>query len=124
MSAFDKGAFRAAFPEFASTVTYPDAMLDFWLTVAGGYVDAIVWDALYTAGMSLCLAHHLVIAHNNSAGDPGASGLISSQSAGDVSVSYDTNAASEDKAGQWNLTSYGKQYIRMARLIGGVATYI
>jgi hypothetical protein len=123
--AFDKAAFRGAFPEFTSTVDYPDAMLTFQLLVAGAYVSEDKWSELYTVGMSLCLAHHLVLAKGNQSGTPGSgTGLVSGQSVGDISASFDTSSTSEERGGQWNLTTYGQQFTRMARLVGGCAIQI
>jgi uncharacterized protein DUF4054 len=123
--AIDKTAFRAAFPEFTSTVDYPDAMLSFWETVSGVHVSASKWGDLYNTGMYLVLAHYITIAKNNKAGNPGSgAGLVGSESAGDVSVSYDTGSTKEENAGQWNLTTYGQQYLRLCRMVGGVAVQI
>jgi len=123
--AMDKEAFRKNFPEFASKVDYPDTVMTFWESVAGAYVSEVKWTTLYTQGMSLVLAHFITLAKNNQAGAPGqGSGLISNQSVGDVSAGFDTSSTIEDKAGQWNLTTYGQQYIRMARMIGGCAVQL
>lgn len=120
--AINKTAFRTAFPEFASLTDYPDTVMEFWESMASAYVSEVKWSALYTVGMSLVLAHFLTIAKGNKS-DPGAGngGLISNQSVGDVSAGFDTTSTIEAGAGQWNITTYGQQYTRMARLIGGVA---
>lgn len=120
--AINKTAFRTAFPEFASLTDYPDTVMEFWESMASAYVSEVKWSALYTVGMSLVLAHFLTIAKGNKS-DPGAGngGLISNQSVGDVSAGFDTTSTIEAGVGQWNLTTYGQQYTRMARLIGGVA---
>lgn len=111
-----KATFRQSFPEFADAAVYPDSMLDFWLVVSNVHCSETKWAALFDVGMSLCLAHHLKVAK-----DAGDAGLVSSESAGDVSVSLDTSSTTEERGGNWNLTTYGKQFIRMARLVGGCA---
>jgi hypothetical protein len=116
--------FRQSFPEFNDVAQYPDHMLSFWATVAGVHVSESKWGDVYTVGMSLALAHYLVLANNNRTEAGITTGPVNSESTGDISTGYDTSASLEEKAGQWNLTSYGKQFIRMARLIGGVAIQI
>jgi len=120
----DIATFRTNFTEFTDETKYPDAMLTFWMTVAGVYVSATKWAELYDIGMSLALAHYLVIAGNNASSPGSGTGLINSQSVGDVSAGYDTSSTIEDGAGNWNLTNYGQQFIRMARLVGGCAVQL
>lgn len=49
-----------------------------------------------------------------------ARGLITSQSIGDVSVSFDVEAITKDLDGwaDWKSTAYGIQFATMARLLG------
>lgn len=121
---FDKAAFRAAFPEFADTVRYPDAMLNFWAGIGERLLIAHRWAAVYDYGLQLFVAHNITLAAQNAAsgasgGVPGsASGPISSKAVGSVSVSYDSASTIEPNAGHWNLTSYGKSLIHLARMIG------
>jgi len=121
----DNATFRTNFTEFASTTTYPEAMLTFWTSVAGNYVSASKWGDAYDIGMSLVLAHLLVTATANQSGGTGSGvGLSNSESAGDVSIGYDTANYSEKDGGHWNTTSYGRQYLRMAKFMGGCARQI
>ena len=123
----DKAAFRSEFPEFASTVKYPDAQLDFWASIAEKQTVQTIWLDLYPFAVKLYVAHEIVLAYQNaqassSGGVPGQSGGISSsKSVGSVSVSYDQNLTAEKNAGWWNLTRYGQQYIRLARMFGAQA---
>jgi hypothetical protein len=48
----------------------------------------------------------------------GNSGPASSKTVGSVTVAYDTAQTAEKDAGYWNLTTYGKQFIRLARMFG------
>ena len=123
---FDKAAFRAAFPEFADTARYPDAMLDFWAGIGERlmFPQQHRWDTVYDYGLQLFVAHNITIASQNvkagaAGGVPGGvSGPTTSKSVGSVSVSYDTASSIEPSAGHWNLTTYGKMLIHLARMIG------
>lgn len=117
-------SFRADFPEFASTTTYPDAMVSVWLAAAGNLLDAARWGALLDLGTELFIAHNLVLgardqkAATNGGTGGAASGVMSSKSVDKVSVSYDTGAGTIEGAGAWNLTTYGVRYLQLARLVG------
>lgn len=116
--------FRAEFPEFSDTAVYPDAQLTFWATIAERQVVQRLWCDLYTFGVKLYVAHEITIATQNkqasaAGGTPGQSGgIANSKAVGAVSVGYDANVAAEKDAGWWNLTNYGKQFIRLARMFG------
>ncbi len=123
----DVAAFRVNFPEFASVTKYPTTQIDFWAGVAELMVLDSVWKNMYTQGVQLYVAHEITLAAQNAAagasgGTPGTSGgVASSKSVGSVSVGYDSTATSEKNAGYWNLTNYGKQFIRFARMFGAGA---
>ena len=115
--------FRAAFPEFASTTVYPDAMVTFWAGVAGRSLSSDVCGEQYDDLLYLAVAHYISLAAANSdSGTAGATpgdgggGLIASEGMGPVNVSYvDTTV---DGGGDWNRTSYGQQHYRLLRAIG------
>jgi len=44
-------------------------------------------------------------------------GAISGEQA-EISVSYDVGAVTIEGAGQWNLTTYGTQFLELANLVG------
>ncbi|MCX5495375.1 DUF4054 domain-containing protein [Kaistia dalseonensis] len=117
-------SFRADFPEFASIVTYPDAMVAFWLTTAAKLLSIDRWAELLDLGTELFIAHNLALGARDQkaavAGGIGGSsaGLVASKAVDKVSVSYDTGAAAIEGAGAWNLTTYGTRYIQLARMIG------
>jgi Protein of unknown function (DUF4054) len=115
--------FRLDFPEFANTTTYTDSMIQFWLTLAASLINAAAWGALATQGQELITAHYLVGAVKNQlaaagGGMPGQVGVVSSKSAGPVSGSYNTELGALEGGGDWNTTSYGQQYLKLARLMG------
>jgi hypothetical protein len=79
---------------------------------------------LYNQGLELFTAHNIVLAAGNKASAaqgsiPGqANGVLTSKKVGSVGVTYDNTSAMELDAGHWNQTTYGRQYIRLARLLG------
>lgn len=120
--------FRADLPVFASTTTYPDSGVTFWLTLAdimlNGTTSGPRWGTLLTFGEELFTAHNLVLEAMNmkavvTGGIPGINrGVISSEAVGEVSLSYDTNVGIVEGAGHWNLTNYGIRFIQLARMAG------
>lgn len=121
------GAFRTSFPEFASTTTYPDSMINFWAGLAEKLVRPCVWGDCVTQGVQLYVAHEITLAAQNAAsasvgGTPGSQGgIASSKTVGSVSVGYDSASTSEKNAGWWNLTNYGRQFFRLAQIFGAGA---
>lgn len=121
---FDVAAFRTAFPEFASTESYPTPMVNFWLTLATQQIDPCIWKNTWNTGVSLYLAHELTLARQNAqaasvGGTPGTQGGVATQkTVGSVSVQYDAQTTTEKDAGYWNLTTYGKQFYRLSRVFG------
>lgn len=115
---------RADFPEFSSTTSYPDAVVNFWLGVAGNMLIASRWGNMLSVGIELYAAHNLVLEAQDAmttavGGIPGVSkGLVSGESIDKGSVSYDSASAAEANGGNWNLTKYGTRFIRMAKMFG------
>lgn len=116
--------FRETFPEFADIVKYPDAMITFWSALATAQVNCNRWRTQTLMGISLYTAHELVLAAQNQkagviGGSPGQqAGPANSKTVGSVTASYDASTTTEKDAGYWNLTTYGKQFIRLARIFG------
>lgn len=115
--------FRIDFPEFANVTMFPDAQVTMWGEVAEEFVSVDKWGIIRPKAVELFAAHSLVLAaQSQSASATGAipsgnAGAISSKSVGSANVSYDASAM-ELNAGHWNQTTYGRQYIRLARMIG------
>ena len=115
--------FRAVAPAFSDPVMFPDAEIQFWLDAASILLTCR-WGSALGIGTILFVEHNLALDASanpvsGTGGVPGMMhGVVSSEAAGAVSVSYDTGVASESDAGHWNLTLYGERFIRMARLIG------
>lgn len=124
MQTFTAGAFRAAFPEFANTELYPDPQIDFWAELAQAQVNQCRWGNQWLRGVYLYTAHELVLARQNAqaaavGGNPGQQGgIANTKTVGNATIGYDASTSTEKDAGWWNLTTYGKQFIRLARIFG------
>lgn len=120
----DPNQFRLDFPEFDNATVYPDTNLLFWSTIAAQLIDMGQWASLYNQAVELFVAHNIALAAQEraqtaSGGIPGsANGVIAAKTVGNVSVNYDNTDVMEPGAGHWNQTTYGRQYIRLARMIG------
>ena len=124
---FTASAFRTAFPEFADAVIYPDQMINFWAALAQQQVPQNIWKNMWINGVSLYTAHELTIAAQNQksakfGGVPGTSGgIANTKTVGSATVGYDSTTTTEKDAGWWNRTTYGQQFIRLARIFGAGA---
>lgn len=124
MNPLTASQFRLDFPEFANTSTYPDTLINAWLTVAIALVNPAVWSNVLNLGTELCAAHYIVLAVRDQAaaqagapvGEPAT--LTASEGAGDLSVAFDTALAGYANAGNWNTTSYGQRFWALARMMG------
>lgn len=118
----DTAGFRLDFPAFLDAAMYPDTQVRFYLSLACRFINAQRWPAdLIDYSTGLFVAHHLVIAGQagaNGSAQPGAVGVASSKSVDRVAVSYDTQIATDPKAGHWNLSVYGLQYRELVKMIG------
>lgn len=121
---FDAGLFRAQFPEFANSVTYPDQQINFWATLAQAQLPQATWGSQWLNGVSLYVAHEIVLAAQAAktaaaGGAPGTfGGIANTKTVGSVTVGYDAQTTTEKDAGYWNLTTYGKQFWRLMRIFG------
>ncbi|VWD02163.1 bacteriophage protein [Burkholderia aenigmatica] len=120
----DLAQFRQSFPEFADTTQFPDSTIEIWLTIAVSLVNPTRWMELTDIGVGLVTAHHVALAtrNTNAVAVGGVPGQVvapqASKSVDKVSASYDTSAVTLGSAGFWNSTSYGIQYLTMARMMG------
>lgn len=114
---------RALFPEFESG-TYPDSMVQQWLTVGAGFVNASRWGDQTDFGVILYACHWLTLSKRQrdaaSMGlAPGQnSGLLTSKSVDGVSAGYDASSVTIEGANHFNLTVYGVQFKDLARMFG------
>lgn len=120
----DIATFRSVYPEFANSTTYPDAQVQYYLTQGAVMLNSRIWLALQDQGLGLYTAHYLALAQQRAraaaaGGVPGGvQGPTSSKSVADVAVSYDTAAVTLENGGQWNLTTYGVEFLQLARMVG------
>ncbi len=123
----DVSEFRTQFPEFSDTTVYPSSMVSFWAALAEKQVLSTVWGTCQPEGVKLYVAHEITLAAQNKkassfGGSPGQSGgIANTKTVGTATVGYDSTVTSEKDAGYWNLTNYGKQFIRLARIFGAGA---
>ena len=122
--AINAAQFRANFPEFANVVTYPDTMINFWLTVAYKQVRAVVWQDQTDLGVQLFVAHNCVLeaqaikAAATGGAPGGVVGPANSKSVDKVSVTYDTTAGTVPGWGNWNLTTFGTRFKYFVDMFG------
>ncbi|WP_334054182.1 DUF4054 domain-containing protein [Burkholderia cepacia] len=120
----DIAQFRQSFSEFNDTTTYPDSLVQFWMTVAVSLVNADRWGELTDLGVALVTAHHLALALKDRktaavGGVPGqVTGPQSSKAVDKVSASYNTEAVAIKDGGFWNATMYGVRYLSTAQMMG------
>lgn len=128
--------FIADYPEFATASTaqfalYQNRAVQYLSTPGWGQPATNPTDpsqyTQYDFGMELVIAHFLARGKMRglavaAGGAPMARGVISAESAGPGSVNYDTAASTEEGAGHWNDTDYGREFVQMARLIGAGPT--
>lgn len=123
----DIAEFRDQFPEFADDTVYTDGLIEFWSGIAETFVRKPVWCNSWMFGVKLYTAHEITLAVQNvqssaTGSTPGQQGgVANSKAVGAVNVAYDASTMSEKDAGFWNLTTYGKQFIRLARMFGAGA---
>lgn len=120
----DIPAFRTEFPEFADSTVYPTTQIAFWAGLAEAQVLECIWKTQRNVGVSLYVAHEITLAAQNKktaavGGAPGTfGGVANNKTVGSVTVGYDSTTTGEKDAGYWNLTNYGKQFIRLVRIFG------
>ena len=121
---FDPVQFRIDFPEFADITKYPTSMLNFWAGMGDTLLNISRWGDRRPYGMSLFVAHNIVLAAKNSAAgavgaDPGSEGgMVSGESAGPISHNFDTSSVALEDAGEYNATSYGRMFLKLSRIVG------
>jgi hypothetical protein len=99
--------FRAMFPEI-TVEDYPDAYVQIWLDLANETVNQ---DAFGVGTAALATAQGNLAAHYVTMND---NAMASSQAVGGMKVEYGDGEDNSDLS----LTSYGRVYLRLARLYG------
>ncbi len=120
--------FRQSMPAFTEEII-SDENLQPYIDMASAVVRQARWHSMWKLGMGLFIAHFVTLflgmpaagaSADEITGSSKSGGLISSESTGGVSVSYDHSSAASDLTGwgAWKLTDYGIQYATLARMIG------
>lgn len=109
--------FKARFPQFAALT---DQYVQFFLDEATNTIDTSWRESDYKTAI-LYLAAHLVTEEQATTGAGGGtgtgSGIVSSESFGGMSISYDTSKSANDAAAgsQWGSTEYGRRFYLMLK---------
>ena len=120
------GSFRATFPRFNDTNVYPDASVNFYLSLATNSLPAQIWGDRLDFGVALYVAHFLLVNSPKPGVNGGqvtyddgfAKGLVTSKSVQGVSKSMDLSIGQTDGGGSFNLTTYGQQYLTLLDSVG------
>jgi hypothetical protein len=116
--------FRAKWNEFTDPAIYPDSQITFWIAIATLFLNRCRWGNTYLFGIALYAAHNIVLEAQaretaEGGGIPGMTrGVITGESVGQVSLSYDAIPAVEENGSYWNLTQYGIRFLHIARMMG------
>jgi hypothetical protein len=124
MSNVTVDAFRQALPTFGDSAVYDDPTVQFWLTFADNVVNRERWGDAADQGIMMFVAHFITrdavmareVAANGIGGLRG--GMISSEGADGVQVSFNVTATDLENGGHWNDTIWGKRYLQFSRLFG------
>lgn len=139
--AYTSTMFQTDFPQFYTrgdegyTSMLPASILTQFINSANASVLPSRWGDMWQYAAGLYVAHFAALylqtysdgsTQQQAAASAQQSGLVSSASMGDTSVSYDNSAATAgtEKWGAWNLTKYGTQLVTMARTIGMAGIYV
>ena len=134
--------FVTFYPQFGTNdsgvYVVPQTVIQAFIDLAQASIQQARWRNQWQFGMGLFVAHYCTLylqtlADPNSGAqqvwDAGrARGVILSESAGGVSVSYDPNLAGRDQPdmkgwGAYHLTEFGQQLITIGRLVGKGGMY-
>lgn len=122
----DIAKFRAAFPVFANTTTYPDALLNLQWEIATAYVSDVncgaLRDGARLSALWLALAHLLWLGTLVSRGQ-GGTGAKTGATIDKVSVQYQAPSAGSDWAWWWLQTPYGQQLLALLGAAGAGGFY-
>ena len=136
--------FLAVYPQFGKVdeetgqPIIPAIVLESWVKLAHASLSKARYHDAWEVCMGLFIAHFLTLYLQTAASpeDPTgkilnaglAKGLVSSKSAGDLSISYDFSIVSGQEFAGWGtykLTAFGQQFITMARIyaMGGMVVW-
>lgn len=118
--------FLRAYPQFSMIDIN---IVDAWVGIAHQCVKYSLWDKTWELGMGLFIAHFLTLYQQTIEEDLGnpvlskglSKGLITSESVGGMSVSYDLGSFTSefDGWGTFKQTIFGQQYVHFLQMMGG-----
>ena len=118
--------FLRAYPQFS---ILDMSVVDAWVGIAHQCVKYSLWDKTWELGMGLFIAHFLTLYQQTIEEDLGnpvlsrglSKGLITSESVGGMSVSYDLGSFTSefDGWGTFKQTIFGQQYVHFLQMMGG-----
>lgn len=120
----NESSFRESMPMFADTNLYPAAKFNFYLNMGKKLLPESRWDDLLDEGLTFFIAHYLTLYQRSmdavaTGGDAGqVTGNETSKSVDSVSYSVDVSSVLLTDAGHWNQTTFGIQFLQLARMIG------
>lgn len=112
------------FPEFSDDVAFPVHRVSIRIDLSNVFVRTFgLSDTVVRHLRGLYTAHFLAAQGPSSdAGtlEKGAqgSGIVSSKGVDGASISFDTSTGTEEGAGFWNLTLYGREYWQLIQMLG------
>lgn len=125
MATLTVAEFRLQYPRvFGCVETYPDPMVQLYVDLCVGMVNAERWGEQTNFGVGLLVAHFLALEARDAqtsaiGGTPGVGGgLVKSKSVDGVSVSYAVEAMAMPDGGPLNETRFGRQWLWLARMMG------
>ncbi len=104
--------FRMRFPEFKAIT---DDVVVFFINDAAQELSSKKWGRLYSRGLTTLTAHLLAIYERIIENGDGANYPVTSESAGELSVSYGSTVTAQ--TAQYELTCYGQEFLRLRRLV-------
>ncbi|CNE39145.1 TPA: DUF4054 domain-containing protein [Yersinia enterocolitica] len=116
--------FRTDFPQFENETRYPDAAIQFRLSLADNLLDENLLDNMFPYLVELFVAHYMTLQAKDmlsaamGGGSGSTNGAASSKSVDKVSVSYDNSATLNPDAGFWNFTRYGAEFYQIILMFG------
>lgn len=123
--------FLIDFPAFGlDTQKYPGQTVLMYLTLATKVLNKNRFGDYLNLASELFAAHYLTLdAADMEVAEAGGimgqkGGQVASKSLGAGSISFDTAGSVEPGGGQWNLTTFGKRYYRLAMMAGSGAVQI
>ena len=125
---YTRADFLQMYPNFD---TIPEVVLQTFIDLAQSSIKEARYGPSWRLCIGLFIAHFCALWQQNMNLDPSDDGvmrssLVASESAGDVSISYDNSLLNQDLIGWagWKLTTYGQQFASLAKIAGMGNSYV